>query len=74
MKLRYKVISFSSQDSNAPISNLLSGKEVWESARFCEYPQQITLQFYEPITIASLTIVSHPTKIASRINILFCLP
>ena len=35
MKLRYKIVSFSSQDANAPVSNLITTNEPWESARFC---------------------------------------
>lgn len=74
MKLRYKIISYSSEDPQAPISNLISNSGFWETSRFCDYPQQITLQFYEPVVISDFAIVSHPSKIASRIIILFCLP
>lgn len=51
MKLHFKIISCSSEDITGPVTNLVSGSGMWESARFCEYPQQITIQFYEPVVV-----------------------
>lgn len=39
-RLKYKIVSFSSEDKDHPVSNLLvKGSSGWESGRFCSYPQ-----------------------------------
>lgn len=74
MKLRFKIISCSSQDPNFPVSNLLTDQNHWESQRFSTFPQQITLMFYQPAVINSIKIVAHSSKVPSKISILHHLP
>ncbi len=74
MKIRYKISSFSSENPSNPIINLVSNTGDWESARFCTYPQQITLAFNDPVIINKIKIVSHPTKVPQKINLLYHLP
>jgi len=42
----------------------------WQAARFCEYPQEIGIQFLEGLsTIAQVQILSHQSKIATRVEL-----
>ena len=71
-RLKYKIVSCSSEDKDHPISNLLvRGSSGWESGRFCSYPQEITLQFYSPVHVKQLQFMSNCRKIARRIDILY---
>lgn len=76
-KLKYRLVSCSSQDPQHPISDLVnnfSESEGWQSIRFCDYPQEITLQFLSPVSIKQIQFLSHHYKIASKIEILTYLP
>ena len=46
-ELKYRVASKSSEDLQATADNLLNpkGKGGWQSGRFCNYPQEIVIQF-----------------------------
>ena len=51
-KIKYKIISFSSEEKDYPVSSLLTaGSEGWQTKRFCNYPQEITLEFYGTVKI-----------------------
>ena len=76
-KLKYRLVSCSSQDPLHPISDLInnfSENEGWQSIRFCDFPQEITLQFLSPVTIKQMQFLSHHYRIASKIEILTYLP
>lgn len=76
-KLKFRLVSCSSQDPQHPISDLvnnLSETEGWQSLRFCDYPQEITLQFLSPVIIRQMQFLSHQYKIASKIEIFTYLP
>ena len=53
---------------------MVSNTGDWESARFCTYPQQITLGFSDLVIINKIKIVSHPTKVPQKINLLYHSP
>ena len=49
-RLRFKVISCSSEDPNYPSDSLNDhgpNSKGWQSSRFCEYPQELVLEFLE---------------------------
>jgi centrosomal protein CEP104 len=73
-RLRFKVISCSSEDPNYPSDSLNDhgpNSKGWQSSRFCEYPQELVLEFLEKnVCIQQLQLLSHQSKIASTIEIL----
>lgn len=74
-KLKYRLISCNSQDPQHPSSDLVNNvNEGWQSMRFCDYPQVLTLQFLSPVTIKQIQFFSHQYKIASKIEIWTYLP
>jgi centrosomal protein CEP104 len=43
-KLKFKIISCSSEEQDYPVTSLLfNGSEGWQTRRFCTYPQEVTL-------------------------------
>ena len=42
----------------------------WQSSRFCDYPQEILLEFNSTIRLRQIQFLSHQFKIASKIEIL----
>ena len=74
-KLKFKIISCSSEDQEYTISSLLfAGSEGWQSRRFCTYPQEVTLEFYGVVNIKKIEFASHHSKISSQVDILFYVP
>ena len=74
-KVKYKVISFSSEEQDFPVSSLLvPGTDGWNSKRFCNYPQEITLEFYGIVHVNKIELVSDSRKISSSIDILYYNP
>lgn len=76
-KIKFRIISFSSEDSQYPASELLTQSPQsrgWQSARFCDFPQEITFQFMSPIRLKQLQILCHQSKIPSKIEIFVYLP
>eukprot|EP00913_Durusdinium_trenchii_P029084 g27269.t2 len=51
-RLKYRVVKCSSEDPEFPVSELLthsSQTKGWQTARFCDFPQEIGLQFETPV-------------------------
>lgn len=46
----------------------------WQSARFCDYPQEIVFQFMSPVRLRQLQFLSHQSKISSRVDIFVYMP
>ena len=39
-KIKYKIISFSSEEQEFPVSSIhVPGSDGWQTKRFCNYPQ-----------------------------------
>ena len=54
-KLKFKIISCSSEEQDYPVSSLLfNGSEGWQTRRFCTYPQEITIEFYGLVNIKKI--------------------
>ncbi|MCO5584071.1 hypothetical protein L7F22_037993 [Adiantum nelumboides] len=69
--LPYTVVFSSGQDENFPASELNKGAlgRGWQSTRFCTYPQEIVIELECQSKIASLQILSHEYKIASKVEV-----
>ena len=73
-KIKFQVIHCSGEDPEYPakeLNNHSPHTRGWQSLRFCEYPQEIGLQLLTrgPREVAQLQILSHQSKIASKIEI-----
>lgn len=76
-KIKFRVISCSGEDPQYPVTELLTQSpqsKGWQSPRFCDYPQEITLQFTSPVRIKQLQLLCHQSKIPSKIELFVYLP
>eukprot|EP00929_Paragymnodinium_shiwhaense_P091716 TRINITY_DN51624_c0_g2_i1.p1 TRINITY_DN51624_c0_g2~~TRINITY_DN51624_c0_g2_i1.p1 ORF type:complete len:893 (-),score=187.50 TRINITY_DN51624_c0_g2_i1:79-2757(-) len=76
-RLKYKIVRVASEDPEYPASELLqhSSQTVgWQSARFCDYPQELILQFETPVHLRQVQFLSHQSKIASKIELFTAQP
>lgn len=76
-RLKYKIVSCSSEDPEFPVSELLahsSQTKGWQSARFCDFPQEIILLFETPVHLRQVQFLSHQSKIATKIELFTALP
>ena len=76
VKVPFRVVYFSSEDAGYPASELnLHGPATlgWQSLKFCDYPQEIGLLIIDSDKkskfVSQLQLLSHQSKIASRIEI-----
>lgn len=75
--LKYKIIGSSTEEAEYPIYSLLQPPEKskgWCSVRFCSYPQEILLQFTEPVRLCQINLLLHNNKIPSKIDIYHFFP
>ena len=73
VKLKFKIVYSSSEDPDHPVMELLDpsiNSWGWLSDRYCEYPQEIIVQFTQIIHLKQLQFLSHQSKISKRIEIL----
>ena len=76
-KLKYKIIYCSGEDQDYPVTELLdpsSNSRGWQSQKFCDYPQEIIIQFPQLVSLKSLQFLSHQSKVASKIELFTFLP
>ena len=76
-KIKFCILGCSGEDPEYPVTELLtqsSQSKGWHSSRFCDFPQEITLQFMSPIKIKQTQFLSHQCKIASKIELYSYLP
>ena len=76
-KLKFRIVSFSSEDNDFPVTELLKHgpqSKGWKSARFQDFPQMIVFQFICPVQIQQLQFLSHQSKISSKIEIFTYMP
>jgi centrosomal protein CEP104 len=76
-KLNFQILEFTGEDSDYPVSELLihtAQSKGWLSPRFCEYPQELTIQFFAPVRIRHIQFLSHESRISSRIDLFVSLP
>jgi centrosomal protein CEP104 len=46
----------------------------WQSAKFCEYPQEIIVQFTNIVKLKQIQFLSHQAKIAQKIELYTFVP
>lgn len=71
-RLNYKIVRCSSEDPEFPVTELLahsSQTKGWQTARFCDFPQEICLQFETPVHLRQIQFLSHQSKIATKIEL-----
>ncbi|KAJ1396116.1 hypothetical protein B484DRAFT_407424 [Ochromonadaceae sp. CCMP2298] len=72
-KLRYKVVSFSSEDADYPAAQLNTvspSTRGWQSVRFCPYPQELGFEILDGyVQISQIQLLSHQSKISSKVEI-----
>ena len=70
-QLRYRLIGASSEDPEHPLFALFSPNqnEGWNSVRFCSYPQEILIQFPQPVRLTRVHLLLHQNKIPSKIEL-----
>ena len=76
-KLNFQIVQNSSADPDYPITELLlhdTQSRGWMSSRFCEYPQEITIEFFAPVRVRHIQFLSHEAKISSRLDLYTSIP
>lgn len=75
-KLKYRLIDSSTEDPNYPLNSLMKGLKGngWSSVRFCIFPQEIIVQFYQPVHIKQINVIVNEKKIPSMIAFSSFLP
>jgi centrosomal protein CEP104 len=71
-KLKFRVVHCTSEDPEFPSTELNAHSPHtvgWQSARFCDYPQEIGFQFGSPVHLMQLQVLSHQYKIASKLEL-----
>lgn len=71
-RLKYRIVKCTSEDPEFPASELLthsSQTKGWQTARFCDFPQEIGLQFETPVHLRQVQFLSHQSKIATKIEL-----
>ena len=76
-KLRFKVVHVTSEDPGYPVSELnvhSPHTRGWQSARFCDYPQEIGVEFVDAgrdttVAVSQIQLLSHQSKIATRVEL-----
>jgi len=72
MLLSYTVASCSSECDNHPVRELQTfhaQSRGWQSSRWCDYPQELVLQFPGKVTLQQVQVLSHQFKITSRVEL-----
>ena len=72
MLLGYKVAACSSEDSAHPARELQgfhAHSRGWQSSQWCEYPQELVLQFHGRVSVQQVQLLSHQFKIASQVEL-----
>lgn len=76
-RLKYRIVRCSSEDPEYPVTELLahsSQTKGWQTARFCDFPQEIGLQFENPVHLRQVQFLSHQSKIATKIELFTAMP
>ena len=70
VKLEHKLIESTTEDRDHPLRELLKGlKGVgWFSSRFSQFPQEIYIQFNQPVYLKQINMVIHEKNIPAQIK------
>ena len=72
MLLQYRVAACSSEDAAHPARELQgfhAHSRGWQSAHWCQYPQEVVLQFQGKVCVQQVQLLSHQFKIASQVEL-----
>ncbi|KAL3902762.1 MAG: hypothetical protein SGPRY_011936 [Prymnesium sp.] len=72
MLLSYRVVACTSEDESHPARELQrysADSRGWQSTRWCDFPQELVLQFQGGVTLQQVQVLSHQFKIASRVEL-----
>ena len=75
-KIPFRIVHVSSEEEEYSVRELLNRTPFsrgWLSGRFCNYPQELLIEFPKPIKMREIQFLSHQYNIASKIEI-FILP
>lgn len=67
--LPFRIVSVSSEEKDFPVIELTRSHVGWQTQRFCSYPQELTIQFFSPVHVNQIQIVSHEYKITRKLTI-----
>ena len=70
--LKFSVIKCSGEESGHPVTELqyyTDNTKGWLSPRFCDYPQEIVLQFHHHCRISAIQVLSHESKIPNKLEL-----
>ena len=71
-KIPFRIVHVSSEDEEYSVRELLNRTPFsrgWLSSRFCNYPQELLIEFPKPIKMREIQFLSHQYSIATRIEI-----
>lgn len=74
MEIPFRVVHCGGEDPNYPASELnpesvAAGSRGWQTARHCKYPVELGLELLSDAPIEQMKLLSHQSKIATRIEI-----
>jgi len=75
--LDFRIADVSSEDPEYPASELLAASpqsKGWQTQRFATFPQYVIIQFFAPVKVGSMQLLSHQCKISSKIEIFCAMP
>ena len=69
-KLNFRIIESTTEDIEHPLMELKKGLKGrgWQSSRFSQFPQDIYIQFPQPVLIKRIDIITHEKNIPSQIK------
>ena len=75
-QLKFRLIGASTEDPENPAFSLISSNpgQGWNSVRFCSFPQEILIEFPQPIRLRQINLLFHQTKIPSKVDIYHFFP
>ena len=75
--LDFRIADVSSEDPEYPASELLHAtpqSKGWQTQRFAVFPQHLIIQFFAPVKVKSMQLLSHQCKISSKVEIFCAMP
>ena len=70
--LSFRIVETTSEEVDYPSSELLdmsTNSKGWQTKRYVNFPQHIIVQFFNPVKLQALQLLSHQCKIASKVEI-----
>ncbi|CAD8188747.1 unnamed protein product [Paramecium pentaurelia] len=76
-KLKYRIVYCSGEDQDYPVTELLTQSPQsrgWQAPKYCEYPQEIAIQFVSAARVRQVQFLSHHCKISTKIELYVHMP